>query len=303
MKKNWWLSLIVLNIAVSQKVCSQAFIKADYIGSSGYRDMENEKTGGKGDAKVVQAGFNIPLSLKMNDNNQPTAWGIGLGGSYTKMNNRKLEEYIMLSEILNFQLGLSHMLPLTKKLSLLASVGVGLYMGTPSLSHASFDNVLASGGTVLIWRLRKNLDAGAGLAINTAFGYPMAFPALYLNWRIDGKYKVNVAMMEGMEVSAGIQLTDYLDLNLIAEMNGSLALVKVEEKKKMFSHNYITVGLQPVFKITKSWSVPVTLGISATRMAYYDDRNLKAFFKAMDREYDPYFTPAFYGSVAVRYGF
>lgn len=298
-----WLALIVIGVLLGTEVKAQAFLKTEYIGSSSFRDENNDKTGGSGDAKVVQGGINIPFAIRMNENDQPTAWGISLGGSYTKMSNKGLSDHIGLSEIFNLQVGLSHLRPLNDKLSIMGFAGIGLYMDTPSLSYASFDNILGSGGAIVIWHLFKNLELGGGLALNTTFGYPMVFPALYLNWTLEGQYKVNVSMLDAMAVTAGMTLTNYLDLNLAAEMNGSLALIKTDNKKKMFTHNYISVGLQPVIKLSGSWSIPITAGFTAVRSAYSEDRSLKAFFKGMSREYDPYFTPAFYCSAAIRYGF
>jgi len=297
------LGLILISILVGQQAKTQAFFRTEYLGSSAFRDEENQKTGGKGSAMVYQGGFNIPFAVKMNENDRPTGWGIAMGGSYTNLDNKKLSEHIRLKEILNLQLALSHIRPLNNKLSLLASIGVGLYMDTPSLSHASFDNVLASGGAIIIWHLRKNLDLGGGLALNTTFGYPMVFPAFYINWYIDGKYKVNLSMVNAVELSAGMDINKYAALNLVVEMNGSLALMKVDEKKKMFTHQYITAGLQPEIKLLKSLSIPITIGITADRTAYYEDRSLKAFFKGMKREYDPHFSPSFYCSAGIRYGF
>lgn len=46
-------------------------------------------------------------------------------------------------------------------------------------SHLRFRNVLGSAGLVFVRRIFPNLELGAGLALNNAFGYPMALPALY----------------------------------------------------------------------------------------------------------------------------
>ena len=114
---------------------------------------------------------------------------------------------------------------------------------------------------------------------------------------------VNVSMMDGVEISGGMQLHKLLRLKLVGSMNGMLAFVERDGKDKIFNQQYITTGLQPELTITKSLSVPITVGLSAYRVAFYDDRTLKAMFKSMDREYDPHFSPAFYTSIAVKYGF
>ena len=252
--------------------------------------------------KVIQGGVNIPVSMKMDENNHPTAWMVGLGASYASMDNKDLSEY-MESQIFNVQLAVSYIRPLSKRWSLLASAGVGLFMNTGSLAYARWDHVMGVGMAAAIWHLRDNLDLGMGVALNTSFGYPMVFPALFVDWRLEGRYMVNVSMMDGVEISGGMQLHKLLRLKLVGSMNGMLAFVERDGKDKIFTQQYITTGLQPELTITKSLSVSITVGLSAYRAAFYDDRTLKAMFKSMDRECDPHFSPAFYTSIAIKYGF
>lgn len=62
--KTGWLMLILLLVFVFQEVNAQVWLKAEYIGSSGFRDVDNKKVDGKGDMKVIQGGVNIPVSMK-----------------------------------------------------------------------------------------------------------------------------------------------------------------------------------------------------------------------------------------------
>ncbi|WP_419052052.1 DUF6268 family outer membrane beta-barrel protein [Parabacteroides goldsteinii] len=300
--KTVWLWLMLAGVFICRETSAQVWLKTEYIGSSGFRDADNKKVGGKGDMKVIQGGVNIPVSMKMDENNHPTAWMVGLGASYASMDNKDLSEY-MESQIFNAQLAVSYIRPLSKRWSLLASAGVGLFMNTGSFAYARWDHVMGVGMAAAIWHLRDNLDLGMGVALNTSFGYPMVFPALFVDWRLEGRYMVNVSMMDGVEISGGMQLHKLLRLKLVGSMNGMLAFVERDGKDKIFTQQYITTGLQPELTITKSLSVPITVGLSAYRAAFYDDRTLKAMFKSMDREYDPHFSPAFYTSIAVKYGF
>lgn len=301
--KTVWLVLILSGVFVFREASAQVWMKAEYIGSSAFRDENNEKVGGKGDMKVIQGGFNIPISVKMDENNHPTAWMIGLGASYASMSNKNLAGYVDLPQLFNAQLGVSYIRPINKKWSLLASVGVGLFMDTGSLAYARWKNVMGSGVAAAVWHLRENLELGMGVALNTSFGYPMVFPAFFVDWRIEGRYLVEVSMMDGAEMAAGMQIHELLRLKLVASMNGMLAFMERDGKDKIFTQQYITVGLQPELTLSKSFSIPFTIGFVADRTAYYDDRSLKAFFKSMKREYDPHFSPAFYTSIALKYGF
>lgn len=300
MKTAWLWMIFTVCFCMSVWEC-QVWLKTEYIGSSGFRDADNQKVGGKGDMKVIQGGVNIPLSMKMDENNHPTAWMVGVGATYASMNNKNLAGYVDLKEIFNAQLAVSYIRPLNKKWSLLASVGVGTFMDTPNLSYIRFNNLMGIGMAAAIWHLRENLDVGMGLALNTTFGYPMVFPAAFVDWRIEGRYMVNVSMMDGIELSGGIQLHKLMRLKLVASMGGMMALVEHGGKDQIFTQQYVVCGLQPELVLSKSFSIPLTVGVSAYRAAYYSDRTLKAFFKG--DEYDPHFMPSFYASLALKYGF
>ena len=79
----------------------QLSFKTEYLGSSGYYflppgDKPREKIGdAKGSAVVYRGAFSMPLSMKLNANNRPTAWGIGLGGSYTSLNNKNFTDHMV----------------------------------------------------------------------------------------------------------------------------------------------------------------------------------------------------------------
>lgn len=296
------LLFFVLVELLSTNVNAQIELKTEYIGSSSYKDLDNQKTGGKGDAMVYSGMARIPLYMRTDENNRPTVWGIALGGSYTNFNNKHIPEELCPSEMLDGQLSVLHLRPISKKWSILAGVGAGFYTAHADLSDITMKNILGHGMLTFIWHLRDNLDVGAGVAVNTSFGYPMAFPAFYVSWRLDGRYEVNVEMMNAFEVSAGIRFNDMVKLKLMSSVNGSMALEKINGKDMMFSHQYIIAGLRPEFKFGKL-SALVTAGISADRTAFYQERSLKAFFKTMGRENDPHFTTAPYFSLALRYGF
>ena len=89
----------------------------------------------------------------------------------------------------------------------------------------------------------------------------------------------------------------------MAEMNGSLALLEREGKDTMFSQQFIIVGLQPEVSMGNSFSITATAGVSCSRIAYYTTRTLKAFFEDMSKDTDPYFKPAMYVSVGMKYKF
>lgn len=297
--KSILLSMFALLLLLSENMQAQITIKTGYISSSQYKDEDGQKTGGKGDMRFVEGGINIPVSQKMNERNQPNVWMISAGASYTSMNNKNLQSYIDVDQIINMQLNLTHICPISKRWLLLTTIGAGVY----TTSDVKLKNILGQGGAVFIRQFKPNLSLGAGLAINNTFGYPMIFPAIYFDWSTEGRYQIKVSMLNAMEVSAGMRMNKYLNLKVVAEMNGSLALLEREGKDVVFSQQFIIAGLQPEFNIGSSFSVTATAGVSCSRIAYYTTRTLKAFFKDMSKDADPYFKPAAYVSMGMKYKF
>jgi len=280
--------------------------KTEYLGSSGYYylppgEKPSERIGNtKGSAVVFQGAFNMPLSVKLNENNRLTAWGIGVGGSYTSLNNKNFSDY-MVSEIMNLQVGLYHLRPLNDKWSMRASAGVAILASSADFSKIRFKQLLGSGGVIFIRHLKPNLSIGGGVAINSSLGYPMVFPAVYLNWELDGKFNVNAELIEGLDISAGYSFNDWLKLSYALEMNGQAALLEKDGKDVMFSHQYIVTGFRPEIKIGKTGlSMTVMAGLNLYRPASFSDRTLKGVF-ATDNDY--YFTVSPYLSFGIKYNF
>jgi hypothetical protein len=300
-----FLAVLGILLCVEGKA-QQVSFKTEYMGSSSYRflppgDKPSEKIGdAKGSAVVYQGAVNIPLSMKLNENNRPTAWGIGLGGSYTSLNNKNFADY-MPSEIMNLQVGLYHLRPLNDKWSMRASVGMAVLAPSADFSKIRFKHMLGSGGVVFIRHLKPNLSIGGGVAINSSLGYPMVFPAIYLNWELNGKFDVNVELVEGLDVSAGYSFNDWFKLSYTLEMNGQAALLEKDGKDVIFSHQYIVTGFRPEIKVGKTGlSMTAMAGLNLFRPASYSDRTLKGVF-ASDNDY--YFSVSPYISLGIKYNF
>lgn len=297
-----FLICVVISIACTDTQ-AQIFFKTEYFGRSAYRKSEgdnSERVGNsKGSAMVYQGGVSIPLYKKLNDKNRLTMWSVSAGGAYVKLNNRNFTEPLVIDEIFNFGVNLNYQRPLNDRWSMKAGFGGGIFTPGTNFYQIGFKNMLLSVSAVFIRHLRPNLDIGGGLAINNSFGFPMIFPAFYLNWTTSGKYDVRVSLKDGLEMSAGYRVNKSLRLSFIAEINGQMALLKQDGKDKIFTHQYIVAGLRPEIKIGKRLSVPVTLGINATRPTQLTNRSIKTMFQ--DKGYNFQASP--YASVGLQYRF
>jgi hypothetical protein len=289
---------VILYVFICINIDAQISFKTEYLGTSSYMyapssgDQVIKIGDNKGSAMVYQGMANIPFHMKKDSSNRITAWGIGIGGAYASLNNKNFTDYIV-SEIMNLQLGIFYLRPLSEKWSVMASIGAGSYMPFTDLSKMRYKNILGSVNAVFIRHLKPNLDIGAGLAINSTFGYPMVFPAIYLNWVFESKFKANVALGDGMDMSAGYIFNEYFNLSLSCELNGQMALLEKDGKDVIFTHQYIVAGFRPEFKLGKT-------GISTYRPSYYSDRTLKGIY-AINNDY--FFTISPYASINMRYGF
>ena len=147
------LSAFALFLLLPENIQAQVTVKTGYISSSRYKD-ENGQYPGKGDMCFVEGNVNIPVSQKMNERNQPTLWMISAGGSYTAMNNKNLQSYI--DQIINMQLSVTNIRPISKKWLLLTTVGAGVYTS----SDVKLKNVLGQGGVIFIRQFKSNLSLG-----------------------------------------------------------------------------------------------------------------------------------------------
>jgi hypothetical protein len=294
------ICFIALGLIMGISSFAQILFKTEYLGNSQYwheidKDHREKVGNSKGGAMVYQGDLKIPLSMKTNDNGQKSIWAISAAGSYTQLDNQNFEDETP-SEIMNLQLGLINLRPLNERWSLLTVVGGGVYAPFTNLSKVNFDYILGNVGVVFIRHLKPNLDLGGGLAVNSAFGYPMVFPTMYFNWSFQGNYSVNVSMVTGLDAKAGYKFNDYFSFNVVANVNGQLALLEKDGKDMMYTNQYFTTGFSPEINFGKHLSLSLTAGINCLRPFYYNERSLRGMFTD-DTDY--YFGTSPYASVSI----
>lgn len=291
------LFFIILLVLIGNSLNAQISLKTEYLGTSKYHPKNGEDSSAKeGSAFVYQGNLKIPLSISKDS--IPKIWGLDISGAVVDLDNANLTENEVLSNITNLQVSLFHLRPLKNNWSLLAFAGAGVYSAEKSLTDIKSNQILGNAGVIFIKKLNPNLELGGGAVLNNAFGYPMLFPAFYFNYSYEGRYKVKASVMNGLELLAGYTFNETFSLYFTTEMNAQLALLQKKQKKVMFTHQYIIVGLKPEVKITKHISIPFTVGMNATRFAYFTDRNLQSIFE--DSENDAHFGISPYMAVELK---
>ena len=304
------ITFIALLFVVS--VSAQISVKAEYMSNSKFYDAVSDSNIGDGSAMIYSVGALVPLSMQTPEDEdpyqRPTVWGVGLNGTFVKMNNHNFPIGKELpSEVMNLGATVLHLRPLKERRSMLMALGVGSYTPENRLSSIHIgENVVANGAFMLVWHLRPNIEIGGGVALNNTFGYPMVFPAFYFkyNGAFSDKFTIEVGSIDGLKVALGYNYRENLDFKLIANMGGYSAYLRRNGEKEIFSQQTFVVGLQPEFKIGKHVSIPLTVGGSFIRSGRYRERKLSAMFASEAKNEDgssrsSQFNPALYFAAGV----
>ena len=293
--------LLFLALTIGLFVSAQGYISCDNIFGSSLRDESGNRYG-RGGMYMVSAGYNVALSAKMNERNQPTVWSASLYGTYAVLENDGAAKDMNPGSIVNAGVGLTHIRPISNKWSILASVGAGVYAPARELSCKS---ILGSGGVIFICRLNDNLSLGAGAGISNSFGIPMAMPMLYLNWRHGGRFDFHIDMSNTIKMSASTAIGRRLRLELTPlEVDGLTSVITVDGKSRIYSMMMLRSYLSPSFSFNDRLSVFAAVGANWVRGVDITERSLKAFFSSFKEEDDdPYFQSALRISAGVKFKF
>ncbi|MEZ0007698.1 hypothetical protein ABH942_003084 [Flavobacterium sp. 28YEA47A] len=297
-KQVFYLVLFFAPIISKAQTGISGQVKADYVPFSNYvRPIDSVKTDSKSNFKRVQAALEIPLSLKMVDENKPKLWSLYLQGSYATMENKYYDEKLFPTKLLNAQIGVKHIRPIGGKWSMMATLSVGVYT---DLDQITVDDVLLQGGVLFIKNFKPNLAFGFGPVLTNAFGVPMVLPGIYFNWETQTALHFKIAFPEGAEI--GYRFTPNFDLKAVIELDGMTAEVSRDGKSKLLGYQQVIAGIRPQFKLGEHWTVDLTAGSTLTRSFQTNDRKISDIFKEKDMA-NPKFTTTFYGAAALKWKF
>lgn len=280
---------------------AQVYISYDYMPSSTLKDELGNQYG-SGDMQVLSGSYNLPFSVKFNERKQVTAWSATIRGAYATLSNRGQARDLNPDNIINGSLNVSHIRPLSKKWSLIASIGGGIYAPTHEVSAKS---ILANGGIIFVYSLNKDMNIGVGAGVTNSYGVPMALPMFYFSWERSGKYEFKIDMSSGLKVSAATWFNKKIKVELAAlEMDGMSAVTKIEGKSKIYSTVMLKSYLSPSFYINDKTSFYLGIGGNWIRGISISDRSLKGFINSFkDDNDDPTFGVSLRLTTGFRYSF
>lgn len=296
-------TVIILFLSLPIKCLAQGYIKTDYLFSSTFKEKDGENKLGAGDLMKISGRYTLPIFSKQNESGQVTAWSATLGGSYSVLSNKGFASDVNPNKVLNTNLNISHIRPLSRKWSLLASLGGGIYSEPDRIK---WNSLLVNGAVIFIYRINNKLDVGIGAGITNSYGIPIAMPMSYFKLNLTGKYEIKIDLSTKIEIAGIAKFNDKFHLRLTAmEMDGISAVVEKDGKSMIYSSTMMRSYLSPEFKIGKSSTIFMGAGGVWTRSSRLSERTLKSFWNSFknDSENKYKFKPTGYLTLGFRYGF
>lgn len=291
--------LLIIGVLSNLHLYSQASVEWDYAMSSTFRNHDKEDCG-KGDLQRVKARVNIPVSVKLDQWNQPRIWNVTLSATHGWLGNEGMARELNPSRIINANLSVSHIRNLNENWMLIASLGAGIYAPT---DYVSFKSVLANGGAIFAYRLTNNLRIGLGAGLTNSYGAPMIVPMGYLDWQLHGRIEVLLNVSNGIQTKVSIKATERLSVDISPiKFDGMSAVVKRDGKDKLYSMFMIHSSASINLNLGKGLSLFGGAGGVLLRNSTIKERKIGSIFSSDDK--DKYrFKPTLQFLAGIRYKF
>lgn len=149
-------------------------------------------------------------------------------------------------QTMNLSANVLHLRPLRSRWSWLMALGLGTYTPENRLSSIAIaENVIANGALLFIWHHNKRLQIGAGTLVNTLFGYPMAFPTAFIDYKGEkwSAWANKGNFLEDGKAAVGYRFNEFFELNLLADASIYAAFLRREDKKAL---SLLNLSLKPL---------------------------------------------------------
>lgn len=294
---------IILLAAVMTAVIvhgQQVEVSCGTLTNSKFQDSDHNDYG-KGSMQQYNIRYNQPLSMRMSEDGRPIAWTASLSSTLSVLDNHGQAEQYNPDNVLNTSLTFSHIRPISKRWSIIASLGAGVYSATDDIRWSS---VLFNGACIFVYQATDYLSFGGGVGLTNAYGAPMVVPMAYMHWGRGKKTSINLTLTNGIKAVAAHNFNRQFTLTWnILDMNALTSIVSAEDKRKIYSSMMLRSYFQPTLRLTGKHSIYLSAGVNIVRTRKLTNRSIKNMFKMLDSDDRRHFAPAAYLAVGYRYGF
>ncbi|MBV8252133.1 MAG: hypothetical protein JO154_05950 [Chitinophaga sp.] len=256
-------------------------ISTDYLPASHYiRPEDSVKTASTTSQRRYNFGAAFQLASTIDTaTGKMRAWSLGIGGSYTTLDNKDYTKTIFPKELLETTIALKYMRSMRNRWSMVAVAAASL--GT-DLEEITSDDFFLQGGIIFIKQHNRHFSYGLGGMLTNAFGTPMILPALFCRWQTDSKYSIDINFPEKASVST--KLNKYTDLALAIRMRGaSYDVTHSPNDKRLMGYSEITAGLENTWHLGKHADFILAGGSLLTSAVTFSDKKLSDIFSEKPR--------------------
>ncbi len=170
------------------KLSTQLLPSADYSMPVG-KD-QHKKTGASSSQQYYSMGLAMQLASRVDSaTGMARTWTGTFNGSYMHFSNKGYEAAVFPASLVSAEAGVQYYRGLNRKWGFLGLFSAGIYA---EKNHISGEAIVVNVGGVFIRQYSPDFSLGFGLIVNNSFGTPLPWPAIFVNWQMGGRYKLNI---------------------------------------------------------------------------------------------------------------
>lgn len=251
-------------------------ISADYLPSSHYiRPEDSVKTRSTTSQQRYNFGAGFMLFNKTDTATKKSrSLGFGVNATYIRLSNKDYDQQIFPKELLSATAGFQYMQSMRNRWSLMAIAAVSL--GT-DLEEINGQDLFLQGGVLFIKQSSKKFSYGVGGVLTNTFGTPMILPAVFVRWKTDSRYAIDINFPEKASITTS--LNKYTDLSLAIRLSGNTYDVTHSPNgKRLMGIMQINAGLENTWHVGKHLDWVIAGGSTLVNDATFSDKKLSEMF-------------------------
>ncbi|NSL87970.1 hypothetical protein ECE50_014070 [Chitinophaga sp. Mgbs1] len=257
-------------------------VSAEYVPSSRYiRPEDSVKT----HHTTTQQRINTALGFSLY-NRIDTATGAVrsltgiISGSYSRWQHKDYERAVFPEELFAGDLGLSYYRTLRNRWAFLGMASAGIYS---DMKEIDGNDIFINAGGAFIKQFRPNFALGFGLFVNTSFGNPMVWPTLLVQWKMGGRYKLNINVPDkgpGLAFNVGVTriFSKQYELSLAFKPRQmTYDITRLTDDKRLMSYWELPIGIENRWHL-KNIDLFIGGGIMPLRSAEFEEKKVSKMF-------------------------
>lgn len=245
------LALLLTNNLACFAQLSTIEVSGNYNPASKYLPpVDSISKPGKAVQREINAAALINFYTGIDSSNRIRSFGSNVQFRYSNFSRDGYNKLILPSELYCTNIGLYYYSTINRKWAYNLFLNTGL---NSDLKKVDKNDVFLAGGAVLIREFTPNFSLGFGALVHNTLGGFMPWPALTVNWKMGGKFRLDIRTPDK---SAG--LAHYIGVSYAVNKVWSTSFAF---KPEVISYD-VTTNQQRANRLMSFWQLPFTLSSS-----------------------------------------